>query len=71
LQSVVAELGVNAPDFHAHQKKAMTQTPACLCLAWSDDGSTLYAGYTDHMIRVWAGELFVLALLTVSLTRIQ
>lgn len=53
-KSVVAELGVNAPDFHVHQKQAMTNTPACLCLAWSDDGSTLYAGYTDHMIRVWA-----------------
>ncbi|KAI9486904.1 MAG: guanine nucleotide-binding protein [Benjaminiella poitrasii] len=25
----------------------------CLCLAWSDDGTTLYAGYSDYLIRVW------------------
>lgn len=28
--------------------------PACISLAWSPDGSTLYAGYTDNLIRVWA-----------------
>jgi len=26
----------------------------CISLAWSDDGSTLYAGYTDNTIRVWS-----------------
>jgi guanine nucleotide-binding protein subunit beta-2-like 1 protein len=25
----------------------------CISLAWSTDGSTLYAGYTDNTIRVW------------------
>jgi len=52
-KSVVAELNSSAPDFHAHQLKAITQNPACLSLAWSENGSTLYAGYSDHMIRVW------------------
>lgn len=29
------------------------QMPECISLAWSADGSTLYAGYTDNKIRVW------------------
>jgi len=28
--------------------------PGCTCLAWSADGSILYAGYTDNLIRVFA-----------------
>jgi guanine nucleotide-binding protein subunit beta-2-like 1 protein len=32
-------------------KKA--QLPACMSLAWSYDGTTLYSGYTDGNIRVW------------------
>jgi len=28
--------------------------PSCTCLAWSADGSTLFAGYTDNLIRVYA-----------------
>lgn len=27
--------------------------PDCVSLAWSADGSTLFAGYTDNTIRVW------------------
>eukprot|EP00172_Hildenbrandia_rubra_P000945 Plantae.Rhodophyta-Hildenbrandia_rubra.ctg15401.p1 GENE.Plantae.Rhodophyta-Hildenbrandia_rubra.ctg15401~~Plantae.Rhodophyta-Hildenbrandia_rubra.ctg15401.p1 ORF type:complete len:323 (-),score=43.44 Plantae.Rhodophyta-Hildenbrandia_rubra.ctg15401:930-1898(-) len=27
--------------------------PACISLAWSADGSTLFSGYTDNIIRVW------------------
>jgi len=33
-------------------KKALT--PYCTSLAWSADGQTLFSGYTDNMIRVWA-----------------
>ena len=25
----------------------------CKSLAWSADGQTLFAGYTDNLIRVW------------------
>jgi guanine nucleotide-binding protein subunit beta-2-like 1 protein len=32
-------------------KKA--QVAYATCLAWSADGSTLYSGYTDGIIRVW------------------
>lgn len=27
--------------------------PECTSIAWSADGSTLYSGYTDNVIRVW------------------
>jgi len=27
--------------------------PQCISLAWSSDGQTLFAGYTDNLIRVW------------------
>jgi len=30
-----------------------TAPPQCTSLAWSQDGQTLYAGYTDNVIRVW------------------
>lgn len=29
------------------------QQPNVTSLAWSADGQTLFAGYTDHLIRVW------------------
>mmetsp|Transcript_119026 Transcript_119026/g.333428 ORF Transcript_119026/g.333428 Transcript_119026/m.333428 type:complete len:319 (-) Transcript_119026:101-1057(-) len=28
--------------------------PTCTCLSWSADGSTLFAGYSDNIIRVYA-----------------
>jgi len=30
------------------------RSPHCTSLAWSADGSTLFAGYSDHLIRVYA-----------------
>jgi len=30
-----------------------SKAPTCLSLAWSADGQTLFAGYTDKLIRVW------------------
>jgi guanine nucleotide-binding protein subunit beta-2-like 1 protein len=29
------------------------EAPSCTSLAWSADGQTLFAGYTDNLIRVW------------------
>lgn len=38
-------------DAQATGKKA---TPVqCISLAWSSDGATLFAGYTDNVVRVW------------------
>eukprot|EP01132_Coremiostelium_polycephalum_P002042 gene2042-2513_t len=34
-------------------KASKAKVPSCLSLAWSADGSTLYAGYTDKVIRVY------------------
>lgn len=44
-KSVVAEL---VPESKNSKK------PHCISLAWSADGSTLYSGYTDNLIRVWS-----------------
>jgi len=30
-----------------------SHAPDCISLAWSADGQTLFAGYTDNLIRVW------------------
>jgi guanine nucleotide-binding protein subunit beta-2-like 1 protein len=30
-----------------------TDPPQCLSMAWSSDGQTLFAGYSDNLIRVW------------------
>jgi guanine nucleotide-binding protein subunit beta-2-like 1 protein len=45
---LVAQLDKNIPDF-----QAKTTTPAVVSLAWSADGTTLFAGYTDNLIRVF------------------
>jgi guanine nucleotide-binding protein subunit beta-2-like 1 protein len=39
------------PDIISSSTKAAP--PQCISLAWSPDGQTLYAGYTDNVIRVW------------------
>jgi guanine nucleotide-binding protein subunit beta-2-like 1 protein len=47
-KTLVADLNKSYPDF-----QAKSTNPACVSLAWSADGSTLFAGYTDNVIRVW------------------
>ncbi|MPC76184.1 Guanine nucleotide-binding protein subunit beta-2-like 1 [Portunus trituberculatus] len=39
------------PDVIAPNLK--TEPPQCLSMAWSADGQTLFAGYSDSRIRVW------------------
>jgi guanine nucleotide-binding protein subunit beta-2-like 1 protein len=48
-KSIVAELEF---EWEECGRKALTPHSTCLC--WSADGATLYAGYTDNRIRVWA-----------------
>eukprot|EP01128_Nolandella_sp_AFSM9_P009034 TRINITY_DN5676_c0_g1_i1.p2 TRINITY_DN5676_c0_g1~~TRINITY_DN5676_c0_g1_i1.p2 ORF type:complete len:321 (-),score=92.55 TRINITY_DN5676_c0_g1_i1:86-1048(-) len=49
-KNVVADLNKNYPDFQAR-----STNPGCTSLAWSSpDGATLFAGYTDGLIRVWS-----------------
>ncbi|KAJ2996825.1 hypothetical protein NUW58_g846 [Xylaria curta] len=39
------------PEFTSVGKKS--REPECVSLAWSADGQTLFAGYTDNIIRAW------------------
>jgi len=39
------------PDFPERSAKAVPIQ--CISLAWSADGQTLFAGYTDNTVRVW------------------
>lgn len=47
-KSLVADLTKDFPEFQAKAKD-----PIAISLAWSHDGTTLFAGYTDSVIRVW------------------
>ena len=48
LRSIVDEL---KPDF---AQSAGSREPECVSLAWSADGQTLFGGFTDDLVRVWA-----------------
>jgi len=41
------------PDVVTHNANSKAQPPQCTSMAWSADGQTLFAGYTDNKIRVW------------------
>ena len=41
---------------------ARADPPQCLSLAWSADGQTLFAGYSDNLIRVWQVRFFLCCL---------
>jgi len=45
----VAELTVQQSEDDALNAKK----PSCNCICWSSNGSTLFAGYSDRVIRVW------------------
>lgn len=47
-KSIVDDL---KPDFNELSEKA--RKPEAQSLAWSADGQTLFAGFTDNLIRVW------------------
>ena len=36
------------------EKGKKSQEPYCVSLAWSADGQTLFGGFTDDLVRVWA-----------------
>ncbi|OCF32358.1 guanine nucleotide-binding protein subunit beta-like protein [Kwoniella heveanensis CBS 569] len=47
-KSIVDDL---RPDFDGLSDKA--RKPECTSLAWSADGQTLFAGFSDNLVRVW------------------
>jgi guanine nucleotide-binding protein subunit beta-2-like 1 protein len=38
---------------HFDEISAKARAPHCTCLQWSADGSTLFGGYSDNLIRVY------------------
>lgn len=50
-KSVVDEL---VPEWNEEGEGRKGARPQCISLAWSADGQTLFSGYTDNDIRVWA-----------------
>lgn len=50
-KQVVAELTIQQEE--QQNETANAKRPSCNCICWSSDGSTLYAGYSDGLIRVW------------------
>jgi len=51
-KQLVADLNKNFPEFQPNTTDP-NAVIAAISLAWSPDGTTLYAGYTDNKIRVW------------------
>jgi guanine nucleotide-binding protein subunit beta-2-like 1 protein len=51
LESKVVVDDLRPEDLPAAGKKSLP--PHCTSLAWSADGTTLFSGYTDNVIRVW------------------
>jgi len=52
LESKVCVSELKPTNLTARGKKSVPVQ--CISLAWSADGSTLFAGYTDNIIRVWS-----------------
>jgi guanine nucleotide-binding protein subunit beta-2-like 1 protein len=49
-KGIVDELKLELP---VRDPKSKALPTSCISLAWSADGNTLFAGYTDSMIRAW------------------
>jgi guanine nucleotide-binding protein subunit beta-2-like 1 protein len=49
-KSEITNLTKSSPDFQAPSEHI---NPIPISLAWSQDGTTLFVGYTDNIIRVW------------------
>ena len=48
LRSIVDELKPAYTDVREDARQ-----PECVSIAWSADGQTLFAGFTDNVLRVW------------------
>jgi guanine nucleotide-binding protein subunit beta-2-like 1 protein len=51
-KALVDEINIDWTPISTNDK-GKAQKPYCTCLAWSADGSDLFAGYTDNNIRVY------------------
>lgn len=48
IRSIVDELKPAYTDVREEARQ-----PECVSIAWSSDGQTLFAGFTDNQLRVW------------------
>ncbi|EFA80228.1 G beta like protein [Heterostelium album PN500] len=54
-KSVLLEIVLPRPPVNPDSKRRREiRLPACISLCWAPDGTTLYAGYTDNIIRVFS-----------------
>lgn len=53
LQDLEGKIVVDELRQEVLSTNSKAQAPQCISLAWSADGQTLFAGYTDNLIRVW------------------
>ena len=53
LQDLEGKIVVDELRQEVISASSKAQAPQCISLAWSSDGQTLFAGYTDKLIRVW------------------
>ena len=53
LQDLEGKIVVDELRQEVISSSASGKAPECISLAWSADGQTLFAGYTDSLIRVW------------------
>ena len=53
-KQVVDEL---KPDWEGNYEGRRAQKPHCISMAWDGSGTTLYAGYTDNVVRVYTVNL--------------
>jgi len=52
-KGIVDELKLDSVDMPIADVKSKALPVSCISLAWSADGDSLFAGYTDGLIRVW------------------
>ena len=45
------------PEWEGKYEGRRAQKPHCISMSWSGDGATLYAGYTDNVVRVYTVNL--------------
>jgi guanine nucleotide-binding protein subunit beta-2-like 1 protein len=56
-KETIAELipeSIQTPSTNPKKKNKKEKRPVCVSLCWSQDGTTLFSGYTDNIIRVWS-----------------
>jgi guanine nucleotide-binding protein subunit beta-2-like 1 protein len=54
LESKIVVDTIRPEPVESYDNKKKVKIPSCTALTWSADGSILFAGFTDNIIRVYA-----------------